>query len=156
MGSSRMGQQEQQGGTLYRSLADLFLPFLGQRAFECMSYKVDARTSSEIIEFIAGTTRLRLINDREQFFADVAVEAKGRWYPVDDLLELLGRSTSEIDAGINSLPVFAKLLTEHFDAMLAMLRPDKIASTKDAIMALKDARIARMTGKSPRKDQTLH
>jgi hypothetical protein len=48
------------------------------------------------------------------------------------------------------------LLNTHFDAMLALLHPAKIAATREAIAAQKDARIARATGKSPRGAQTLH
>ena len=133
--------EDPQGGKLYHSLATLFGTLLRRHAFECTSYKYDKAFGNEIIEFVSARIGMRLSNDRNRFYADVApTHGDAAWFSTNDLFELLGIDEHDIARGIDDVSVFAKLVTKNFDGILGLLSTDNIAATKEKLAALQETR----------------
>jgi hypothetical protein len=148
--------KEAQGGKLYRGLARSFGPFLGVHGFQCTSYRFDeAVFGNELIEFVSGDVHLRLINDRDQYFADIGHEAAATWFATNDLMELLNVPAREIAAGMADMVALAKLVSRNYGTMLDLLGPGKFDATRQAVIMLKESR-PKKPQNVVRNGQTLH
>ena len=141
MTNEKTALEDPQGGKLYHGLAALFGTLLRRHSFECTSYKYDKAFGNEIIEFVSARIGMRLLNDRNRFYADVAPNSgDAGWFSTNELFELLGIDEHDIAKGIDDVSVFAKLLTTNFDGILTLLSTDNVIATKDKLAALEKTR----------------